>query len=85
MYHVEWSERSVRQLERLDNQVRRSIVRFMADRVHGSDNPRLIGKPLRQERLWRYRIGDYRVLCLIQDDVLVVLVVELGHRREVYR
>lgn len=85
MYRVEWSERAVRQLDKLDHQVRRTIVRFMADRVHGSNNPRAIGKPLRKERLWRYRIGDYRVLCHIQDDVLIVLVVELGHRREVYR
>jgi len=85
VYRVEWSERAVRQLDKLDHRVRRTIVRFMADRVHGSDDPRAIGKPLRSERLWRYRIGDYRVLCHIQDDVLVVLVVELGHRREVYR
>ena len=57
----------------------------MAERVHGSHDPRILGKPLRQEELWRYRVGDYRVLCLIEDEVLVVLVVELGHRRDVYR
>jgi mRNA interferase RelE/StbE len=85
VYRVEWSERAVQQLDKLDHQVRRTIVRFMADRVHGSDNPRAIGKPLRTEKLWRYRIGDYRVLCQIQDGFLVVLVVELGHRRDVYR
>jgi mRNA interferase RelE/StbE len=53
--------------------------------VHGQRDPRSLGKPLRGERLWRYRVGDYRILCRFDDRVLVVLVVELGHRREVYR
>jgi len=82
---VEWSERAVRQLDRLDRQMARAIVRFMADRVQGAENPRSLGRPLRGERLWRYQVGDYRVLCEIRDDVMIVLVVELGHRRDVYR
>jgi mRNA interferase RelE/StbE len=82
---VEWSERAVRQLDRLDRQMARAIVRFMADRVQGAENPRSLGRPLRGERLWRYRVGDYRVLCEIRDDVMIVLVVELGHRRDVFR
>jgi mRNA interferase RelE/StbE len=85
MWRVEWSERAVKQLDKLDRQVARTIVGFMRERVHGSDDPRTIGKPLRAEGLWRYRVGDYRVLCHIDDPVLTVLVVELGHRREVYR
>ena len=84
-YRVEWSERALRQLDKLDRQIARVIIRFMADRVDGQSDPRLLGSPLRGERLWRYRIGDYRVLCRIEDRVLIVLVVELGHRREVYR
>jgi mRNA interferase RelE/StbE len=84
-YRVEWSELAVARLDKLERHVARAIVRFMAERIDGQPNPRLLGKPLRGERLWRYRIGDYRVLCRIDDPVLVVLVVELGHRREVYR
>lgn len=84
-FRVEWSTRSVRQLERLAPDMARVIVRFMNDRVHGAADPRLIGKPLRGEGLWRYRVGDYRVLCAIEDAVMTVLVVELGHRREIYR
>ena len=57
----------------------------MHDRVHLSSNPRVIGKQLRDSRFWRYRVGDYRILCTIEDDRLVVLVVELGHRRDVFR
>ena len=85
MYRVEWSERAVRQLDKLDRQAARAIVRFMAERVSAADSPRTTGNPLRGEGLWRYRVGDYRILCAIQDDVMVVLVVEVGHRREVYR
>ncbi len=84
-YHVEWSARAIRQLDKLDRQVALAIVRFMADRIDGQPDPRLLGAPLRGERLWRYRVGDYRVLCRIEDALLFVLVVELGHRREVYR
>ena len=84
-YRVEWSEAAVRALDRLDRRTARAIVRFMAERVDGQSDPRQLGKPLRGERLWRYRVGDYRVLCHIDDAVLTVLVVELGHRREVYR
>jgi mRNA interferase RelE/StbE len=69
----------------MDRQIARAIVRFMADRVQGAENPRSLGRPLRGERLWRYRVGDYRVLCEIRDDVMIVLVVELGHWRDVYR
>lgn len=85
MYRVEWSKRAVKQLDKLDRQTARAIVRFMQERVHGAENPRRSGKPLRGEGLWRYRVGDYRILCRIDDRVLTVLVVELGHRREVYR
>ena len=85
MFRVEWSERAVRQLDKLDRQTARAIVRFMAERVQGAESPRSSGKPLRGEGLWRYRVGDYRILCSIKDDVMVVLVVEVGHRREVYR
>ena len=57
----------------------------MAERVDDQPDPRQLGKPLRGERLWRYRVGDYRVLCHIEDAVLTALIVELGHRRDVYR
>jgi mRNA interferase RelE/StbE len=84
-YHVEWSERAIRQLGKLDPQTARVIVRFMNERVEGTDNPRAIGHALRHKDLWRYRVADYRVLCQIRDQVLTVLVVEVGHRREIYR
>jgi len=84
-YTVEWSARATKHLDKLERHVARAVVRFMQDRVHGAADPRVIGKPLRGEKLWRYRLGDYRILCHIDDAVLTVLVVELGHRRDVYR
>ncbi len=84
-YTVEWSKRSEKHLAKLDPPVARTLVRFMNDRVHGSQDPRHIGKQLKDSDFWRYRVGDFRILCLIEDQKLVVLVVELGHRREVYR
>lgn len=84
-YTVEWSQRSEKQLARLDRPVARSLVRFMNERVHLSENPRRIGKPLKDSDVWRYRVGDYRILCQIEDLRLTVLVVELGHRRQVYQ
>ena len=85
MFRIEWSERAVRQLDTLDPQAARAIVRFMAERVGGAESPRSAGKPLRGDGPWRYRVGDYRILCAIEDDVLIVLVVAVGHRREIYR
>jgi len=84
-YTVEWSTGAEKQLARLDRPVARTLVHFMDERVHRASNPRSIGKQLRDSDFWRYRVGDYRILCRIEDRTLVVLVVELGHRREVYR
>jgi mRNA interferase RelE/StbE len=57
----------------------------MNERVHHSQNPRYIGKQLQDSAFWRYRLGDYRILCMVGDRKFVVLVVEVGHRREIYR
>ncbi len=84
-YVVVWSRRSEKQLAKLDRPVARSLVRFMHERIHRHADPRHIGKQLRDSPYWRYRVGDYRILCVIEDEQVLVLVVELGHRREVYR
>jgi mRNA interferase RelE/StbE len=85
VYRIEWSARAARQLDKLDAQAARAIVRFMSERVALVEDPRTIGRPLRGEGLWRYRVADYRILCHIEDRVMVVLLVEVGHRREVFR
>jgi mRNA interferase RelE/StbE len=84
---IEYAETAKKQLRKLDKVLARRIVDFMDERIARSDNPRELGKALKGSLgdLWRYRVGDYRVLCDIQDGVLTVLVLQIGNRREVYR
>jgi len=87
-YSVELSEGVDRELGKLDPQHRRRILKFLIERVAKLDDPRSIGQALRGSRLgefWRYRVGDFRLICRIEDDRLLVLVLRLGHRREIYR
>jgi len=74
-------------LDKLDPQHARRILKFLFERLPRLEDPRSIGEPLQGQLrdYWRYRVGDYRVLCAIQDERLVVLVIKIAHRREVYR
>lgn len=84
---VDYTHTALNQLRKLDKQSARRILDFLDERVARRDNPRSTGKALTGPLggLWRYRVGDFRVICEIQDGALRVLVVELGNRREVYR
>jgi mRNA interferase RelE/StbE len=84
-YQVRVSARAQRQIRRLDPQVANRIRTFL-EHLASLGDPRQIGSALRSpEQLWRYRVGDWRIIVEIQDKQLVVLVIEVGHRREVYR
>ncbi|RBN22478.1 type II toxin-antitoxin system RelE/ParE family toxin [Klebsiella pneumoniae] len=80
------SDRALKSLRKMDKQNARRIVDFMSLRIAVAADPRQSGKPLKGElgEFWRYRVGDYRVLCEIRDDELVILAATIGHRREVY-
>lgn len=85
---IEFTDTALRQLEKLDNAVQRRIWKYLTERLPELDNPRKLGTALQGERfgeLWRYRVGDYRLIAKIEDDRLLVLVLRVGHRREVYR
>jgi mRNA interferase RelE/StbE len=84
---IEYAETAKKQLKKLDKPAARRILDFMDERIAGSSDPRAMGKALRGPLgdLWRYRVGDYRVICDLQDDVLTILVLQVGNRREVYR
>jgi mRNA interferase RelE/StbE len=84
---IEYAETAKKQLRKLDKLDARRILDFMDGRVGTSDDPRGMGKALKGTLgdLWRYRVGDFRVICDIQDSVLTVLVLQVGNRREVYR
>ena len=73
-----------RQLRKLDRPVQKRILDWLDDRIEGCKNPRHFGEPLKGDHagFWRYRIGDYRILCDIQDQAVIVLVIAIGHRRK---
>ena len=84
---IEYAETAKKQLRKLDKLAARRILDFMDERVATSDDPRAMGKALKGPLgdLWRYRVGDYRVICDIQDGRLTILVLQIGNRREIYR
>ena len=87
-YGVELSTEVDRQLDKLDEQHTKLILKFLHARVAKLDDPRSIGEALHGSRLgefWKYRVGDYRLICKIEDDRLVVLVLRIGDRKEIYR
>ncbi len=83
---VEVSDYAEKQLRKLDKPIQKRLLDWLEDRIEGCKNPRHFGEPLRGEMagLWRYRIGDYRVICEIQDQQFIVLALAVGHRREIY-
>ncbi len=84
---VDISADAAKSLEQMDSTARNRIRRFVQERLQGTDNPRQWGAALsgRYSGLWKYRIGDYRLVCQLQDARLVVLVVKAGHRSAVYQ
>ncbi len=87
-WKVEIDRAAVRDLDKLDQQSALRILAFLHGRVATLADPRSIGEALKGSQLgkfWKYRVGDYRVIALIEDDALRVLVVKIGNRREVYR
>ena len=86
-WRVEFDRAAVRDLRKLGLEGERRVLRFLRERIAGSNDPRRLGHALTGDRkgLWRYRVGNYRIIAAMEDDRFVVLVVTVGHRREVYR
>ena len=77
-----------RDLAELDATVRKRVLKFIDQRITGLENPRIIGEPLHGRDLgnfWKYRVGDYRIICDIHDKEVRIVVVKICNRREVYR
>ena len=85
-YRIEYSERAMRELKKLDRYTRQMIYAWIDKNLVGCEDPRQRGKGLTANRSgqWRYRIGDYRLICQINDNTLVILALSVGHRREIY-
>lgn len=84
---IDYAQSARNQIKKLDKAVARRILDFMDNRVAKQEDPRTIGKALTGPlgSLWRYRVGDYRIICELQHSAVRVLVVRIGHRSEVYR
>ncbi|KZS22117.1 type II toxin-antitoxin system RelE/ParE family toxin (plasmid) [Wohlfahrtiimonas chitiniclastica] len=83
---INYSDTALKSLKKMDKQNAKRIFDTLEGRIVLLDDPRVLGKPLKGNlgELWRYRIGDYRVLCDIQDDQLIILAALIGYRKEVY-
>ena len=83
---VSFDPRAFKELEKLDHTVQRRIVSFL-QRLQGTNDPRKTGKPLHGEQagLWRYRSGDYRIICFLDEPAFSIRVTRIGHRKNVYR
>ena len=84
---VEFDAAAHRDLQTLDHAIQQRLVRFLRTRIAGTESPRRLGKPLKGGKtgFWRYRVGDYRLICLLEEDRHCVVVMVLGHRRDIYR
>lgn len=87
MYRVEFTEKALKALKKLDRYTALLITAWIRKNLEGCTNPRQHGKGLVGDKSgqWRYRVGDYRLLAEIQDDRIVILILNIGHRREIYR
>lgn len=88
VWKIKLSTLANKNLDQLDPQIARRILKFLNERVAKLDDPRSIGDALQGEKLgayWKYRVGDYRIIGDIQDEEIRIIIVKIGSRREVYR
>lgn len=87
VWKIEYLKSIQKEVRKIDRTSQKKIREYLEGKVANMENPRDIGKALKGEmkELWRYRIGDYRAICEIQDKTITVLVVHIGHRKSVYK
>ncbi|WP_324279202.1 type II toxin-antitoxin system RelE family toxin [Fusobacterium polymorphum] len=85
-YNVEYSKTAVNIIKKMDSSTSKLIRTWIEKNLMNTENPRIKGKPLTGDLkgLWRYRVGDYRILAEIQDDKIVILILDIGHRSKIY-
>jgi mRNA interferase RelE/StbE len=86
-WKIEIVPSAIKELDKLDRQVAKRILKFLHKRVASLKDPRSIGDALKGSKLgeyWRYRVGDYRIITKIEDKILLIIVLRVGHRRQIY-
>lgn len=83
---INFSEVALKQLKKLDKSMAKRIIDYLDKRVSTAQDPKQQGKALSYNKagLWRYRVGDYRIICQINDETITILVLQIGHRKEIY-
>ena len=86
MYSVVYADKAVKELQKMDRHIAAMLLGWIEKNLVGSENPRLHGKALDSDfkGYWRYRVGDYRLIANIQDELLTIEIIKAGHRREIY-
>lgn len=85
MYHIEFSKKAIKQFSKLD-QITQKLILNGLEKIEQSNDPRLHGKVLKGQlkTFWRYRVGKYRIITFIEDEKLIITVIEVGHRKDIY-
>jgi len=84
-YRVKFSKKANKIFKKIDRPIQKYIINYLENNLEGCENPRIYGKALvgDKKKLWRYRIGNYRLICKIQDDELIILFINIGHRKSI--
>lgn len=87
MYKIIYTQEFEKNLKKLDRQIIRLIKNWIIKNIIATDNPRTKGKALtgNLKGIWRYRVGDYRIFAEIKDDILIIFLIDIGHRKEIYK
>lgn len=86
-WKIEFEKEAAKEFKKIDNPVAKRILSFLS-RIEKLDDPRSVGEALKGSTLgafWKYRVGDYRIICHISDEKVTIIVVKIGHRRNVYK
>lgn len=86
-WQIKFTQTAAKQFSKLDKPIKQRVMGFLENRLANMENPKQIGKALQGtlSEYWAYRVGNYRILAKLQDQQLLVLIVEIGHRKEVYK
>ena len=85
-WKIEFDSDVEKDLRKLGHSAQQRIIKYLKERIIPAENPRILGKPLsgNLSDVWRYRVGDYRILAKIEDEHFIILIVHVGHRKNVY-
>lgn len=87
IYSIRYSDKAEKQLNKMDRVSREKIISYIDTKIINMYDPRNFGKPLKGnlDGLWRYRVGYYRILARIEDQIMTIIIVEVGHRKDIYK